>query len=77
MELDTRVTNLTTTNLNYKVMEAKDLMFKKKDYNIVIGETHINVSIRGALFDINMIMSAIHELQDALRLCKIEKEIIL
>ena len=26
VELDTRVTNLTTTNLNYKVMEAKDLM---------------------------------------------------
>ena len=26
VELDTRVTNFTTTNLNYKVMEAKELM---------------------------------------------------
>jgi hypothetical protein len=50
---------------------------KIKIANIVIGEPHINVSIRGALFDINMNMSAIHELQQALRLCKIEKEIIL
>lgn len=50
---------------------------KIKIANIVIGEPHINVSIRGALFDINMNMSSIHELQQALRLCKIEKEIIL
>lgn len=45
--------------------------------NIDLGEPHINVSIKGALFDINMNMSAIHELQQALRLCGIEKEIIL
>ncbi len=173
VELDTKVTNLTTTNLNYKVMEAKDLMigclyrvkkdvclpngtiviirgidadnrfperhligsatclpvnsedgftygvwveylepipiipeilekngFKKnkrysyiykdnycevcvsivpklKIANVVIVEPHINVSIRGALFDINMNMSAIHELQQAMRLLGIEKEIIL
>ncbi len=45
--------------------------------DIDLGEPTINVSIKGALFDINMIISAIHELQHALRLCGIEKEIIL
>ena len=50
---------------------------KIKIANIVIGEPHENVSINGALFDINMMMTAIHELQQALRLCGIEKEIIL
>lgn len=34
-----------------------------------LGEPPINVSIEGALFDIDMSMSAIHELQHALRLC--------
>lgn len=50
---------------------------KLKIANIVIVESHINVGIRGALFDINMNMSAIHELQQAMRLLGIEKEIIL
>lgn len=50
---------------------------KIKIANIVIKEPHINVSIRCALFDINMNMSAIHELQQAMRLLGIEKEIIL
>ena len=50
---------------------------KIKIANIVIGEPHENVSINGALFDINMMMTAIHKLQQALRLCGIEKEIIL
>ena len=34
-----------------------------------LGEPPINVSIEGALFDINMTISAIHELQRALRCC--------
>ena len=42
-----------------------------------LGEPPINVSIEGALFDINMNMSAIHELQHLIRLCGIEKEIII
>lgn len=50
---------------------------KIKIDNIDLEDSPINVSIKGALFDINMIMSAIHELQQALRLCRIEKEIIL
>jgi len=50
---------------------------KIKIDNIDLVEPTINVSIKGALFDINMTMSAIHELQQALRLCGIEKEIIL
>ena len=50
---------------------------KIKIDNIDLGEPAANVSIEGALFDINMVMTAIHELQQALRLCGIEKEIIL
>ena len=50
---------------------------KIKIDNIDLEEPPINVSIRGALFDINMSMSAIHELQQAMRLLGIEKEIIL
>lgn len=50
---------------------------KVKIDNIDLEEPPINVSIKGALFDINMIISAIHELQQVLRLCGIEKEIIL
>jgi len=50
---------------------------KIKIDNIDLIEPASNVSISGALFDINMSMSAIHELQQALRLCGIEKEIIL
>ena len=42
-----------------------------------LGEPPINISIEGALFDINMNMSAIHELQHALRLCGITHEIVL
>jgi len=40
-----------------------------------LGEPPINVSIEGALFDINMSISEIHELQHALRLCGIDKTI--
>ena len=50
---------------------------KIKIDNIDLGEPAANVSIEGALFDINMMMTSIHELQQALRLCGIEKEIIL
>jgi hypothetical protein len=50
---------------------------KIKIDDIELGEPAINVSIKGALFDINMSMSAIHELQQAMRLLGIEKEIIL
>ena len=40
-----------------------------KIYDMDLGEPPINVSIEGALFDINMSISAIHELQRALRCC--------
>lgn len=50
---------------------------KIKIDDIDLGEPAVNVNIEGALFDINMMMTAIHELQQALRLCGIEKEIIL
>lgn len=42
-----------------------------------MGEPPICVDIEGALFDINISISAIHELQHALRLCGIDKEIVI
>ena len=42
-----------------------------------LGEPPIHVSIEGALFDIKMCISSIHQLQHALRLCGITREIIL
>lgn len=42
-----------------------------------LGEPPINVNIEGALFNINMSISAVHEIQHALRLCGINKEIVL
>ena len=40
-----------------------------------LGEPPIHVSKEGALFDIKMCISSIHQLQHALRLCGIEKTI--
>jgi hypothetical protein len=38
VELDYKVTNLTTTNLNYKVMEAKELLDKALDFIVETQE---------------------------------------
>lgn len=40
-----------------------------------LGEPPIHISIKGALFDINMIISSIHELQHELRRCRKEIEL--
>jgi hypothetical protein len=43
----------------------------------ILGEPPILLQIDGATFSLNIIVEYVHELQNALRLCGIEKEIII
>ena len=52
---------------------APRITFKGED----LGDPPIILTIEGALFDINMSIEYVHQLQHALKLCGIEKEIIL